>query len=179
MQRTLIVTALLLAASLAGCIGDDDASQANLETVTWDQRPEDTQEGESMTVAWTPEGSVSQASSTGIAYGRTSHGDPTTPNAYGGTAGVSEDVSTGEQQATSLTLNETGEWYLRAWAKAPDGGDYVFSPEVQIQVSESGPGVPGPILVTLDDAPTTARTGENVTMNWTVNGPPGETVTRT
>jgi plastocyanin len=173
MRWTVLLAATLLLAPLTGCATDQaDDGQTPSYAVAWEDEPEDRETGEPIAMNWSLEGPAGEVPHTGVHYANESVEDPTSPDDYGNTSGAVEPADVPGTYDTEVTFDEAGTYYLRAHAIVGDD-EQVWTEEVEVEVSESGPIDPG-VVVEMQQAPEDGTADESFDFAWSLAGAPGE-----
>lgn len=172
----LFATLILLTIPLAGCMEDtgdmgDTPGGTDTVQINWVDRPDDMQTGEAVSMTWNLTGPSQEIPHTGAHYADHSVEDPQSPADYGNTTGAVEPAQVPDEFDADETFDEPGTYYFRAHAIVD--GENLWTPEIAINVSEGGP-IQAPVQVSIDSAPSEGRTGQNLTVNWSVTGAPDE-----
>lgn len=170
MHKPMLIALLLVAAPLAGCAADDGDMDEGAQ-VEWVQEPSDRDTGQAIDVTWRLTGPQGEIDHTALHWAASSVSDPSTPADYGNTSGLEEPASVPGEYSTTVTFDEEGTYHFRA--HLIEDGEHRWTSEVAVEVSDSGP-AEQPVLVEVEDYTQTAGAGEELTVNWSLEGTPDE-----
>lgn len=169
-RATLIVGLLLLTVPLAGCLGY--GGEAGSYSATWEQEPADAQAGETIQMSWKIDG-PEEGAETRAFYGQESAGEPKTEADYEESAGRVAPADVPGTYDADVTLNQPGTYYFSARLLVEEGGQAVWTEEIEVEVT-SGQGTDTPVVVEMGDTPSDATTNQPIEVSWSLSGIQGE-----
>lgn len=171
MRGMMLAAIVLLAAPIAGCADDGTGDTDEPVQVEWVQQPSDRDTGEAIDVSWRLTGPDGEVQHTGLHWAESSVSDPSTPADYGNASGVEEPATVPGEYTTSLTFDEEGTYYVRA--HMIEDGEHRWTSEVAVEVTDSGR-AEAPVVVTVDEHTEQAAAGDELSVNWSLEGAPDE-----
>lgn len=172
-QAALLLTVILLAVPLTGCLEGDDGEDPGADTVSiaWIDQPADAAVGETIPVSWNVSGPSREIQHTAIHWSDRSVPNPSTPADYGNTTGAQEPATIPGTFDAELSFDTAGTYHVRGHAIVE--GNHIWTSEVTIDVEADEPEPPS-LTVTLTTAPTEATAGSPIEVAWNVSGGSGE-----